>query len=58
MILYILNNDFYHFLIAVCFPPCKNGGTCKKPDQCECKNGFEGLICQFGKYSSSSLILL
>ncbi|XP_078683834.1 hedgehog-interacting protein-like [Branchiostoma floridae x Branchiostoma belcheri] len=31
--------------IALCDPPCANGGTCVKPNQCLCDIGFTGNTC-------------
>ena len=37
------------FIVAICNPPCENGGKCTQPGICNCTSGFEGLLCQNGK---------
>lgn len=36
----------YFLLTAICDPPCRNGGTCCKPNDCSCLHGFDGLFCE------------
>ncbi|XP_046546908.1 protocadherin Fat 3-like [Haliotis rubra] len=31
--------------IALCYPPCANGGTCSSPGRCSCKDGYTGATC-------------
>lgn len=33
-------------LLAVCNPPCQNGGVCKTPGKCECPEMFDGPQCE------------
>lgn len=33
-------------LTAICKIPCKNGGTCIRPDTCKCPDGFTGQYCE------------
>jgi len=37
-------------LIAICSPPCVNGGTCDAPSTCNCPAGWTGQDCSSGKY--------
>ena len=32
--------------LAVCSPPCENGGTCIAPDTCSCRTGSYGQVCE------------
>nr|XP_022294631.1 notch homolog 2 N-terminal-like protein isoform X2 [Crassostrea virginica] len=32
--------------LAVCSPPCLNGGFCIAPQTCSCRRGFQGSVCQ------------
>ena len=32
--------------LAVCDPPCQNGGICKNSGKCKCPFGFKGSQCQ------------
>lgn len=34
---------------AVCAAKCENGGTCIKPNVCECPLGYKGATCHIGK---------
>jgi len=34
-------------LLAVCHPPCANGGTCIVPHLCVCPLGWAGFRCEF-----------
>ena len=36
-------------ILAVCHPPCLNGGRCIRPGICECTSGRSGDHCQNGK---------
>ena len=31
--------------LAICEQPCKNGGLCVAPNQCQCPTGFTGISC-------------
>lgn len=31
---------------AVCSPPCKNGGQCRRNNVCSCPEGYTGKRCQ------------
>ena len=33
---------------AVCSPSCQNGGTCTRPNVCQCPAGWTGSRCQYG----------
>ena len=35
-----------HIYLAVCDPPCDNGGKCVAPDTCVCSPGYQGSSCQ------------
>lgn len=35
--------------LAICIPPCQNGGLCVNPNECECAAGFEGGFCDGSK---------
>lgn len=35
---------------AVCAAKCENGGTCIKPNVCECQTGYKGATCHIGKH--------
>ncbi|XP_050418561.2 uncharacterized protein LOC126831943 [Patella vulgata] len=30
---------------AICYPPCENGGTCSRPNKCDCLRGNDGPTC-------------
>ncbi|XP_028570926.1 epidermal growth factor-like protein 7 isoform X2 [Podarcis muralis] len=32
--------------IAICRPPCQNGGKCLSPNKCSCPSGWSGKSCQ------------
>ncbi|XP_034969039.1 epidermal growth factor-like protein 7 [Zootoca vivipara] len=32
--------------IAICRPPCQNGGKCLSPNKCSCPSGWSGRSCQ------------
>ncbi|CAI9742242.1 SCO-spondin-like [Octopus vulgaris] len=32
--------------IPVCYPPCRNGGTCDEPNECTCRSDFGGYRCE------------
>ncbi|XP_061460490.1 epidermal growth factor-like protein 7 isoform X1 [Rhineura floridana] len=32
--------------IAICRPPCQNGGRCLSPNKCSCPSGWSGKCCQ------------
>lgn len=36
-------------LLAVCHPPCKNGGHCMRNNVCTCRGGYTGKRCQKSK---------
>uniref|UniRef100_A0A8C9FAK7 EGF-like domain-containing protein n=1 Tax=Pavo cristatus TaxID=9049 RepID=A0A8C9FAK7_PAVCR len=36
---------FVIFLIATCYPKCKNGGECLRPGKCRCPPGYGGRYC-------------
>lgn len=36
-------------LLAVCRPPCKNGGHCVRNNVCTCRGGYTGKRCQKSK---------
>ena len=43
-------NKIYFFSItAVCNPNCENGGVCVEPNNCRCKVGYTGNLCENGK---------
>lgn len=42
----------YFVYIAVCNPPCENGGRCVAPGVCSCAPEWEGLRCEQGKLNS------
>lgn len=33
--------------LAVCNPPCENGGICEKPNKCNCPKSYDGSLCQY-----------
>lgn len=35
--------------LAVCSPPCKNGGHCMRNNVCACPDGYIGRRCEKGK---------
>lgn len=35
---------------ANCYPKCKNGGVCLRPEKCRCPPGFGGRYCHKGKW--------
>lgn len=37
---------------ALCSPVCLNGGSCARPNICECPRGFYGARCQNGAPSA------
>ena len=39
----------YFFSLADCPGGCINGGKCISPNVCECRNGYIGINCEFGK---------
>eukprot|EP00554_Chaetoceros_debilis_P016874 CAMPEP_0194126972 /NCGR_PEP_ID=MMETSP0150-20130528/60272_1 /TAXON_ID=122233 /ORGANISM="Chaetoceros debilis, Strain MM31A-1" /LENGTH=2248 /DNA_ID=CAMNT_0038820867 /DNA_START=651 /DNA_END=7398 /DNA_ORIENTATION=- len=39
------NNNVIRAMTATCSFPCENGGRCIRPDQCECRPGWEGPDC-------------
>ena len=39
------------FYVAICTPPCQNGGDCVAPGVCECPDVWNGLRCEDGKCS-------
>ena len=39
-------------LAAICHVGCRNGGTCIKPDTCQCPYGHSGRYCGTGKFYS------
>ncbi|XP_005389488.1 PREDICTED: epidermal growth factor-like protein 8 isoform X2 [Chinchilla lanigera] len=41
---------------AVCTKPCRNGGVCVGPDQCECAPGWGGKHCHVGRPTSASIL--
>ena len=50
--------------VAVCQPPCENGGNCTQPGYCSCPSEWEGARCETRKSvimvhtsTSTSLIL-
>lgn len=45
----ILKNICF-FIAAICSPACGNGGTCKSPGICSCRDGYTGNRCYGGKY--------
>lgn len=53
--LYLLIFDNFYVCIvdnqktAVCAAKCENGGTCIKPNVCECLPGYKGATCHIGK---------
>ncbi|XP_061460494.1 epidermal growth factor-like protein 7 isoform X2 [Rhineura floridana] len=38
--------------IAICRPPCQNGGRCLSPNKCSCPSGWSGKCCQTAGTSS------
>ena len=44
------------YVAALCygFTTCPNGGTCVKPDKCNCTTGFTGPFCD-GKFNLGSV---
>ena len=48
--------SFMHVNVAVCNPPCRNGGSCTAPNECACLSEWTGDVCEEGvqeQYSSS-----
>jgi len=41
----------YCVRLAVCDPPCENGGVCEKPNRCNCPGNYGGPSCE--RYDSS-----
>ncbi|KRT86153.1 EGF domain-containing protein [Oryctes borbonicus] len=41
-----VNTKTYGCNKPICSTPCQNGGTCTKPDFCECPRGFAGRLCE------------
>jgi len=37
------------YLLAVCRPPCKNGGHCMRNNICTCPEGYTGRRCEKSK---------
>lgn len=64
---YTLNISYNYHLItrknilctssAICRRPCHQGGTCVRPDRCECPDDYYGNFCQY-KSGMDSLIYI
>ena len=40
----------YHtFSLAICDPPCENGGLCVQSGHCSCPAGWKGATCTNGE---------
>ena len=42
---------------AICKIPCQNGGTCVKPNQCQCPPGYRNISCGQREYTLPLLAL-
>ena len=38
----------WFFTTAICISPCLNGGTCSRPNVCQCASGWTGTLCETG----------
>ena len=48
----------YFVILAVCSPVCRNGGTCRSGNVCQCRSGYSGSRCQNGRYLVYHSILI
>ena len=43
--------SFFLSPTAICKVPCQNGGTCAKPNQCNCPSGYKTTTCGTRKHN-------
>lgn len=48
----------YSLFVALCDPPCLNGGECSRSDgSCTCPDGWTGPQCEQGKFISGACMI-